>query len=81
MNMLRITQINYENPYKMKIILNSPTDFQFNPMFPDSWSEIGHHFKHRFHHLFQKDNAPAYASRDAETWKHFDIIFLEYCSM
>jgi hypothetical protein len=24
MNMLRITQINYENPYKMKNILNSP---------------------------------------------------------
>jgi hypothetical protein len=31
--------------------------------------------------LFQKDNVPPYASRDAETWKHFDIIFLEYCSM
>jgi hypothetical protein len=35
MNMLRIPQINHENPYKMKIILISPSDFQFNPMFPD----------------------------------------------
>ena len=32
--MLRITQINYENPYKMNIILNSPSGFQFNPIFP-----------------------------------------------